>query len=139
MSGASRLIPLPSFIMLLPAGAHFWRSGQPGLAAACIVLAALAWSRAAWVRLLLLLLAQALLLLHELGIDGLGAELQRAEQVLQLPEVEDVFGDVFAPFGLGYIHDVVFVSLLSVRCVSFRLPQHVRRASHCMKKPDRLR
>ena len=56
MSGASRLIPLPSCIMLLPAGAHFWRSGQPGLAAACIVLAALAWSRAAWVRLLLLLL-----------------------------------------------------------------------------------
>ena len=55
MSGASRLIPLPSCIMLLPAGAHFWRSGQPGLAAACIVLAALALSRAAWVRLLLLL------------------------------------------------------------------------------------
>ncbi|MTJ93133.1 MAG: 4Fe-4S binding protein [Desulfovibrio sp.] len=55
MSGASRLIPLPSFIMLLPAGAHFWRSGQPGLAATCLVLALLAWSRAAWVRLLLLL------------------------------------------------------------------------------------
>ena len=55
MSGASRLIPLPSFIMLLPAGAHFWRSGQAGLAAACLVLALLAWSRAAWVRLLLLL------------------------------------------------------------------------------------
>ena len=55
MSGASRLIPLPSCIMLLPAGAHFWRNGQPGLAAACIVLAALAWSRAAWVRLVLLL------------------------------------------------------------------------------------
>ena len=55
MSGASRLIPLPSCIMLLPAGAHFWRSGQPGLAAACIALALLAWSRAAWVRLLLLL------------------------------------------------------------------------------------
>ena len=42
MSGASRLIPLPSCIMLLPAGAHFWRSGQPGLTAACLVLAALA-------------------------------------------------------------------------------------------------
>ena len=55
MSGASRLIPLPSCIMLLPAGAHFWRSGQPGLAAACLMLALLAWSRAAWVRLLLLL------------------------------------------------------------------------------------
>ena len=55
MSGASRLIPLPSCIMLLPAGAHFWRNGQPGLAAACIALALLAWSRAAWVRLLLLL------------------------------------------------------------------------------------
>ena len=41
--------------MLLPAGAHFWRSGQPGLAATCLVLALLAWSRAAWVRLLLLL------------------------------------------------------------------------------------
>ena len=55
MSGASRLIPLPSCIMLLPAGAHFWRSGQPGLAAACLVLSALAWSRAAWVRQMLLL------------------------------------------------------------------------------------
>lgn len=55
MSGASRLIPLPSCIMLLLAGAHFWRNGQPGLAAACIALALLAWSRAAWVRLLLLL------------------------------------------------------------------------------------
>lgn len=55
MSGASRLIPLPSFLMLLPAGAHFWRSGQAGLAAACMVLALLAWSRAAWIRLLLLL------------------------------------------------------------------------------------
>ena len=55
MSGTSRLIPLPSCIMLLPAGAHFWRSGQPGLAATCLVLALLAWSRAAWVRLLLLL------------------------------------------------------------------------------------
>ena len=61
------------------------------------------------------------------------------QQVFQLPEVEDVFGDVFAPFDLGYIHDVVFVSLLSVRCVPFRLPQHVRRASLRMKKPDRLR
>ena len=37
-----------------PPGAHFWRSGQPGLAAACLVLSALAWSRAARVRLLLL-------------------------------------------------------------------------------------
>lgn len=55
MSGASRLIPLPSFLMLLPAGAHFWRNGQAGIAAACLVLALLAWSRAAWVRLLLLL------------------------------------------------------------------------------------
>ena len=55
MSGASRLIPLPPFLALLPAGAHFWRSGQPGLAAACLALALLAWSRAAWVRLLLLL------------------------------------------------------------------------------------
>lgn len=55
MRGASRLIPLPSFMMLLPAAAHFWRSGQPGLAATCLVLAALAWSRTAWVRLLLLL------------------------------------------------------------------------------------
>ena len=55
MSGASRLIPLPSFLALLPAGAHFWRSGQPGLAAACLALALLAWGRAAWVRLLLLL------------------------------------------------------------------------------------
>ena len=34
MRGASRLIPLPCFLALLPAGAHFWRSGQPGLAAA---------------------------------------------------------------------------------------------------------
>ncbi len=55
MRGASRLIPLPSFLALLPAGAHFWRSGQPGLAAACGLLALLAWGRAAWVRLLLLL------------------------------------------------------------------------------------
>ncbi len=55
MRGASRLIPLPSFLALLPAGAHFWRSGQPGLAAACLALALLAWGRAAWVRLLLLL------------------------------------------------------------------------------------
>ena len=67
------------------------------------------------------------------GVNGFGAELQRPQQVFQLPEVEDVFGDVFAPFGLGYIHDVVFVSLLSVRCVSFRLPQHVRRALLRMK------
>ena len=76
---------------------------------------------------------------YERREDRFGAELQRPQQVLQLPEVEDVFGDVFAPFGLGYIHDVVFVSLLSVRCVPFRLPQHVRRASLRMKKPDRLR
>lgn len=55
MRGASRLIPLPSFLALLPAGAHFWRSGQPGIAAACIALSLLAWSRAAWMRLLLLL------------------------------------------------------------------------------------
>ena len=57
-------------------------------------------------RLLLLLLAQALLLLHELGIDGLGAELQRAEQVLQLPEVEDVLGDIFLALALCDIHRI---------------------------------
>jgi len=55
MSGASRLIPLPSFMAVILAGAHFWRAGQPGLAAACLLLGALAWSRAAWVRLALLL------------------------------------------------------------------------------------
>ena len=55
MRGASGLIPLPSFIALLPAGAHFWRAGQPGLAVAAALLALLAWTRAAWVRLLLLL------------------------------------------------------------------------------------
>ena len=57
-------------------------------------------------RLLLLLLAQALLLLHELGIDGLGAELQRAEQVLQLPEVEDVLGNIFLALALCNIHRI---------------------------------
>lgn len=57
-------------------------------------------------RLLLLLLAQALLLLHELGIDGLGAELQRAEQVLQLPKVEDVLGDIFLALALCNIHRI---------------------------------
>ena len=55
MSGASRLIPLPSFMAVILAGAHFWRAGQPGLAATCLLLGALAWSRAAWVRLALLL------------------------------------------------------------------------------------
>ena len=40
---------------LLLAGAHFWRGGQPGVAAACLLLSLLAWSRAAWVRTALLL------------------------------------------------------------------------------------
>ena len=42
---------------------------------------------------------------HELGKNRFGAELQRPQQVFDLPEVEDVFGDVFASFGLGDIHD----------------------------------
>ena len=33
----------------------------------------------------------------KLRVDGLGAELERPEQVLDLPEVENVFGDVFPP------------------------------------------
>lgn len=55
MRGASVLIPLPAFLALLTAGAHFWRGGQPGLAATSGLLALLAWTRSAWVRLLLLL------------------------------------------------------------------------------------
>ena len=36
--------------------------------------------------------------------DRLGAELQRPQQVFQLPEVEYVFGDIFPPFGFRYVH-----------------------------------
>ena len=56
----------------------------------------------------LLLLGDVLARLDELREDGLGAELQRAQQVLELPQIEDVFGDVFAPFGLCYIHCSTF-------------------------------
>ena len=41
----------------------------------------------------------------ECRVDCLGAELQGPEQVLELPEVEDVFGDVLTPLGFGYVHD----------------------------------
>ena len=55
MGGASRLIPLPSFLALALAGAHFWRAGWPSLAAACGLMAVLTWTRLAWVRQFLLL------------------------------------------------------------------------------------
>ena len=40
----------------------------------------------------------------ELREDRFGAELQRPQQVFQLPEVEDVFGDILAPFVFGDVH-----------------------------------
>ncbi len=55
MSGASRLIPLPSFLALALAAAHFWRAGWASLAAACVLAALLSWTRLAWVRQFLLL------------------------------------------------------------------------------------
>lgn len=55
MAGASRLIPLPSFLAFALAGAHFWRAGWPSLTAACGMVALLAFTRLAWVRQLLLL------------------------------------------------------------------------------------
>lgn len=55
MSGASRLIPLPSFLALALAAAHFWRAGWASLATACVLAALLAWTRLAWVRQFLLL------------------------------------------------------------------------------------
>ena len=55
MGGASRLVPLPSFLALALAGAHFWRAGWPSLAAGCGLMAVLTWTRLAWVRQFLLL------------------------------------------------------------------------------------
>ena len=55
MGGASRLVPLPSFLALALAGAHFWRAGWPSLAAGCGLMAVLVWTRLAWVRQFLLL------------------------------------------------------------------------------------
>ena len=55
MNGASRLIPLPGFLALALAAAHFWRAGWASLAAACALAALLAWTRLAWVRQFLLL------------------------------------------------------------------------------------
>ena len=47
--------------------------------------------------------------------DRLGTELQRPQQVFQLPEVKNVFGDVLPPLGLCYIH-VVCVFLCNLSC-----------------------
>ena len=44
-----------------------------------------------------------------------GTELQRPQQVFQLPEVKNVFGDVLPPLGLCYIH-VVCVFLCNLSC-----------------------
>lgn len=55
MGGTSRLIPLPSFLAFVLAGAHFWRAGWPSLTVGCGITALLAWTRFAWVRQLLLL------------------------------------------------------------------------------------
>ena len=61
----------------------------------------------------LLLLGDVLARGDKCRVDRLGAELQRPEQVLELPEVEDVFGDVLTPLGFGYVHDgSVFLFLL---------------------------
>ncbi len=43
----------------------------------------------------------------QLRIYRLGAELQRPQQILQLPEVEDVFGDILLAFRLCYVHTAV--------------------------------
>ena len=47
--------------------------------------------------------------------NRLGAELQRPQQVFQLPEIKDVFGDVLPPLDLCYIH-VVCVFLCNLSC-----------------------
>ena len=52
----------------------------------------------------LLLLADVLARGDQRREDGLGAELQRPEQILQLPEVENVFGDVLPPFCFCNVH-----------------------------------
>ena len=39
------------------------------------------------------------------GIDSLGAKFEGSEQVFELPEVEDILGDIFAAFLLCYIHN----------------------------------
>ena len=57
----------------------------------------------------LLLLADVLAGGDERRKDRLGAELQGPEQVLQLPQVEDVFGDILTPFCFGDIHYLIHV------------------------------
>ena len=55
-----------------------------------------------------LLLADVLAGGDERREDRLGAELQRPEQIFQLPQIEDVFGDILTPFCFGDIHIKIF-------------------------------
>ena len=52
----------------------------------------------------LLLLRVELARLYECCIDRLGRELQRTQQIFQLPQVEDVLGNILFAFLLCYIH-----------------------------------
>ena len=57
-----------------------------------------------------------LLLLHiarsnELRVDSLGAKLQCSQQILNLPQVENIFRYVLLTFCLCYIHNITFVIL----------------------------
>jgi hypothetical protein len=54
--------------------------------------------------LLFLLLVEVGVGLNKGVVDSLGREPKRTKEVFELPEVEDIFGDVLAPFLLCYIH-----------------------------------
>ena len=63
-----------------------------------------------------LLLADVLAGGDERRKDRFGTELQRPEQVFQLPQIENVFGDVLPPFRFGDVHYLIQV-LGPVRCL----------------------
>ena len=74
----------------------------------------------------------------ELRVDRLGAELQGPQQVLQLPQVEDVFGDVLAAFGLCDVHVLLLFdpgrgTVAVLEEVLLRLEQVARLEHHVLR------
>ena len=76
--------------------------------------------------------------------DRLGTELQSAQQIFQLPQVKDIFGDIFAPFGFGNVHfslNLCFLEYPAPRRLlpspSFLPTSQVRRSGGSLSCPPR--
>ena len=74
--------------------------------------------------------------LYQLGMYRFRAELQRPQQVLQLPEIQNIFGDILPPLRFGDVHMLYVLSTADTTSTRFHRITMSRAALQTSGTPD---